>query len=339
MHQTAGWNILGHEWAVKMLDKQIARNEMSHAYLITGMPQVGRRTLALRFAQAINCTLSKTVGQPCGACKNCLRIEKMQHPDLSIVQAENEGGNLKVEQIRQLQHTLSLTPYEARWRVALLLRFEEANANAQNALLKTLEEAPPSVILLLTASTAENLLPTIVSRCEQLRLRPLSVEDLQVAMEKTWNVTHNDALRIAHLAQGRVGSARRMVAAPDLILQQSGLAEDLFQLLGASRRARFAYAEQAVKSIYANRDRSSLRLLLQVWLSCWRDLFIEASGAAIPAVNLDYKETFARLALKIDLNTIRLNMVGLEHSMTLLDTTNANPQMLLDSLLLDFPLI
>ena len=103
----------------------------------------------------------------------------MQHIDLSVVQAEREGGILKVEQVRELQQTLSLMPYEAAYRVALLLRFQEANANAQNALLKTLEEAPARVVLLLTADSPESLLPTIASRCEVLRLRPLAVERLE----------------------------------------------------------------------------------------------------------------------------------------------------------------
>ncbi len=90
-----------------------------------------------------------------------------------MVQAEQAGGTLKVEQVRELQHSLSLAPYEGRYRVALLLRFEEAHPSAANALLKTLEEPSPQVVLVLTAESAESLLPTIVSRCEVLRLRPL----------------------------------------------------------------------------------------------------------------------------------------------------------------------
>src|SRR4030043_929834 len=88
-----------------------------------------------------------------------------------------------MNQIPALHHTLSLAPYEARYRVALILRFEEAHTNAANAMLKTLEEPPPQVVVILTAKSVESLLPTIVSRCEVLKLRPLSVDETSKGMQ------------------------------------------------------------------------------------------------------------------------------------------------------------
>src|SRR5574342_647685 len=137
------WDLLGHEWAARLLTEHIAGGRLRHAYLFTGPRGVGRRTLALRLAQAVNCLQPPAPGVPCGACSACVRMERMQHPDLAVIQAETEGGVLKVEGVRDLQHSLSLAPYEARYRIALLLRFEEANPSAANALLKTLEEPPP----------------------------------------------------------------------------------------------------------------------------------------------------------------------------------------------------
>ena len=137
------WNLLGHEWAVDMLRTHVARESMRHAYLLSGPPGVGRRTLALRFAQALNCTQPLQPGVPCGRrCRDCKQIEAMGHPDLAVVQAEAEGGTLKVEQVREARRALTLKPYQSRFRVVLFLRFQEANDNAANALLKTLEDAP-----------------------------------------------------------------------------------------------------------------------------------------------------------------------------------------------------
>src|SRR5262245_8375088 len=133
------WNILGHEWAVDMLRKHVTDNTTRHAYLFAGPPGVGRRTLALRFAQALNCTQSKEPGVPCDTCRYCKQIEAMQHPDLIVTQADSDGGILKVDQVREARRALTFKPYQSKYRLALFLRFQEANDNAANALLKTLE--------------------------------------------------------------------------------------------------------------------------------------------------------------------------------------------------------
>jgi len=177
------WDLMGHDWAEEMLRQHIATGSLRHAYLFSGPRGVGRRSLALRFAQAINCPEPQSPGQPCMSCRICRQIESMQQADLNILQSEQEGDILKVEQVRDLQHMLSLAPYESTYRIALLLRFEEANANAQNALLKTLEEPNPRVILLVTADDPENLLPTITSRCELLRLRPMPLDALAIELQ------------------------------------------------------------------------------------------------------------------------------------------------------------
>ena len=180
---TDNWNLTGHAWAVDMLKKHIVHGTTRHAYLFCGPPSLGRRMLALRFAQALNCPTPIEAGIPCGTCRECRQIESMKHADLTVVQAESGGGILKVDQIREARKLLTLKPFQSKYRVALFLRFHEANDNAANALLKTLEEAPSYAVLILTADNPEQLLPTIVSRCEVLRLRPLSIEEVQRELE------------------------------------------------------------------------------------------------------------------------------------------------------------
>ncbi len=209
------WNLLGHEWAVDMLRRHVTRGDLRHAYLFSGPPGLGRRTLALRLAQALNCERPLAPGEPCFNCRTCKQIEAMQHPDLNIIQAMDdgvakEGGILRVDQIREVQRTLNLKPYQSQYRVAVFLRFQEANDNAANALLKTLEEAPAHAILILTADTPEQLLPTINSRCEILRLRPLPIE--AVAADLIERGLDEDRSRLlAHISGGRPGFARRLV--------------------------------------------------------------------------------------------------------------------------------
>src|ERR1044071_8286813 len=105
---TDNWNLIGHEWAVDMLKKHIVNGTTRHAYLFAGPPGLGRRTLALRFAQALNCPTPIELGIPCGACRDCRQIESMQHPDMNVIQSDGEGATLKVDQIRESRRTLVL---------------------------------------------------------------------------------------------------------------------------------------------------------------------------------------------------------------------------------------
>jgi len=257
----------------------------------------------------------------------------MQQSDLSVAVAEKEGGPLKVEQVRDIQRLLSLLPYEAHYRVALLLRFQEANLNSQNALLKTLEEAPQRVILLLTADSAENLLPTVTSRCEVLRLRPMSLERLQGHLE-TNGLAPVDARLLAHLSGGRLGYALRLKDDAGRMEQRRLFLEEMLQLLGESRRVRFSYADKAVS------DKASLRDAYEIWLSFWRDLMLRSAAKSnrvdLPVVNIDLEAEIDHLAGMVDLSTARSCVTTLEQGIARLNA-NLNARLLTENILMGWP--
>jgi DNA polymerase-3 subunit delta' len=324
------WNIIGHEWAVQLLAGHMARNNLRHAYLICGPQGVGRRTLGIRLAQAINCPQPSRPGQPCLSSRTCLQTEQQTHPDLSVVQAEMPGAALKVDAIRQLQHTLSLSPYQASHRVALLLRFEEATPSAANALLKTLEEPPLQVVLILTAESPEGLLPTIVSRCEVLRLRPLPRQQVQEALVSHWGLPSDEAHLLAHISGGRPGYALYLHQHPQAMGQRRTWLDEQQRLLCAGRVERFQFAEQIAK------DKSLFHQAIQVWTSFWRDLLIHAVGATAPAENPDLAAEIAELSARIPLPAIRKVIANLERTRRLLEQ-NVNTRLAAEVLFLDMP--
>jgi DNA polymerase-3 subunit delta' len=328
------WNILGHEWAVNLLCQHVAQDRLRHAYLLTGPQGVGRRTLALRLAQAVNCPQPAAPGVPCMACRTCTQIERMQHPDLAVVQAEQVGGTLKVDQVRELQHSLALAPYEARHRIALLLRFEEAHPSAANALLKTLEEPPGQTILLLTASDAESLLPTIVSRCEVLRLRPLPIEQAAEGLQERWQVPADSARLLAHLAGGRPGYALNLYQQPERMEQRTAWLEMLYEALPASRAQRFALIEDLAKN--KEHFKEQLSQILRAWLPLWRDVMLVTAGSSAPLLNPDQEASVQNIASALDLKTAQQAIVHIENTLERLDR-NVNTRLAAEVLMLDLP--
>ena len=326
---TDNWNLLGHEWAVDMLRHHLKHDGLRHAYLFAGPPGLGRRTLALRLAQVLNCENPTAPGEPCLRCRTCRQIEAMQHPDLAVVQAETEGGVLKVDQVREVQRSLSLKPYQSKFRVAIFLRFQEANDNAANALLKTLEEAPAHAVLILTADSPEQLLPTIVSRCEILRLRPLPVEAIEADLLAR-GVEAGRARLLAHISGGRPGYARKLTEDSTLLEKREDRLNDLQTLLPSPRVEKFAYADKL------SRDKDAMRQTILIWLSYWRDVMLRVAGAETPLINLDRNMEIEFLAGRLDLSTARRVVKDLENGLEKLER-NVNPRLLAEVLLLDWP--
>lgn len=321
--------LFGHSWAQRLLTRQIARNSISHAYLITGPAQVGRRSLALWFVQALFCKEPPEAGIPCGLCVECGRVARMEHPDLHLMSVQDDAAAIKIDQIRELQPKLSLVPYQAPYRVALLTNFQKATIGAQNALLKTLEEAPARVILLVTADSPESVLPTIQSRCEVLRLRPMPVDALASALHDS-PAADEDTAFLARVAGGRPGLALSLAQDEDLLALRRRWLDNLVHALKDDRIGRFKLAEQAAK------DRASLRDGLELWSSFWRDVLLMKAGQDSALTNSDYADEIRQTASALTLEQCLHLLEDAEESLRGMDL-NLNPRLLVEVLTLGWP--
>jgi DNA polymerase-3 subunit delta' len=322
------WNIAGHDWAVRFLQRAVISNSVSHAYLFTGPSGIGKTTLARTLAAALLCQAKDT--PPCGACRACDLLAKGSHPDLHIVASERIGDSLKIEQVRDLQRQLALTPVEARWRVAILRRFEEATTSAANALLKTLEEPPPYVVLAVTASNADQLLPTIVSRCQQVPLRPIPVTMVQQALIERWDVEPEQAELLAHLSGGRLGWAVRTLSDKAALQRRAQCLDDLHNLLAASTTERFRYAEKLARNPVATQE------TLDLWISWWRDVMLLTAKSNTPLTNVDRQSTLRDHARRFDVKRSAAVLDALRNAVDRL-SHNANPRLTVEVLMLDLP--
>jgi DNA polymerase-3 subunit delta' len=323
------WDMIGHDWAVHLLQQHVASGKVRHAYLFAGPDGVGKRTLALRFAQALCCEAAPQAGGFCGTCRACRLIADQQHPDLHVVASESPGAALRVGQVRELQKMLSLAPYEARWRIALMLRFHEATASASNALLKTLEEPAERVVLLLGARTVEELLPTIVSRCEILRLRCLSTPELENAL-KARGELGDEAGLVAALAAGRPGWAIKFGKDPEWMQTRKQRLDDLTAILQMTRSDRFKQAEKLAK------DGESLNYVLETWLAWWRDAVLASLETEASLNNPDRISDFERIRSKVATTDLLKALRITEQTLEALNR-NANPRLALENLMLDLP--
>ncbi len=323
----AGWGVVGHDWAVALLRSSLSAGRVAHAYLLSGPPQIGKRTLALALAQALNCAQPDA---PCGRCPSCLKIARGVHPDVRLIVGEGAGGNIKIEQVRALQHEAVLAPYEGRYRVFVIRQMEQATLEAANSLLKTLEEPPAQVILVLTAIHSESLPPTIVSRCQHLGLRPVAAPVIEEVLHDK-GVTPVQAQLLARLSGGRLGWALQAAADEDLLRQRQQGLDRLARLLTAGRVERLACAHEV------SADPAAARQLVELWTCWWRDMALFGQGSE-GLVNADQIEQYRPVSEQLTLTHVLAILRALQATAAQLEA-NVNTRLALEGLFLQLPLL
>jgi DNA polymerase-3 subunit delta' len=336
------WGVIGHEWALEQLTHSIKAGTDAHAYLLSGVHGLGKSLIALRLAQALNCETG--AGEPCRTCRACRRIERGSHPDVRLAGMATQAAGVKADEaarqkelkiatVREWQRDISLRPYEGRRRVLILHDAERLSEEASNAMLKTLEEPPPYATLILVSNSVD-LLPTIVSRCRVLRLRPLPRAQVAAALEAR-GVEPADAALIAAWSGGRIGLALGQVEQPDEIARRDEQVAALLAVATEGRGAGMRWAEQRAKE-YRGGEQETVFAWLELWQTWWRDVLLTAAGCPEGVVNVDRRDDLQRAAARHPLADLHAFVVRIGDAARQL-RENGNPQLVLENLALHLP--
>ncbi len=328
--------LIGQERAQAALERSLADGRAAHAYLFVGPERVGKHTLAVKLAQALNCEDDE---RPCGECRTCRRIAGGIHADVQTVtveEAEDDEGMRKgihVSQIREIERATALKPFEGLTRVVIIDPAEEMNAAAQNAFLKTLEEPPPQVVFVLVAADESRLLPTIRSRCRRLELRLPSLADVEAALLER-GVESERARLLARLSRGRIGWALEMADDASLLERRE---ESLAQAraLGSMAVAdRLALAERLAGGY--RRDPEGLYAELGAWRDWWRDVVLVQAEAEDGVANIDHLAELREDAARLRRDGVATFVRAVGEAGRQLQE-NAQPRLVLETLLLGAP--
>lgn len=196
---------VGNEHIVKNLQNSIVNNKLSHAYIINGSSGCGKKLLANTFAKTLQC--ETTDNDACCNCISCKVFDSSNHPDIIYVKSTNIKS-IGVEDIRQqVINSVQIKPYKYKYKIFIIENADKMTVQAQNSILKTIEEAPPYDIFLLLSSKINNFLPTIISRCIILKIKPLSTDTITDYIICNLNVDTNLAKIYSAFAQGSIGKA------------------------------------------------------------------------------------------------------------------------------------
>ena len=331
----ANWRVDGHDDAIDFLHKSLLHGRNRHAYLFVGAANIGKNTLAHNFAAALNCEADDLDVRPCWDCASCKRILSGNHPDMLYVAHDERTGKIKVDMVRELMKLLALKPYSSRYRIAILDDFDEAYPQAQDALLKTLEEPSSHAVLLLMAKSTEKVLSTITSRCQIIRLRPAPINTVADLLQKN-GASVQDASLLARLSSGRTGWAMHALA-DESVMQGRGEALDtLHQALMGNRAVRFAIAEDMDK-FTKKEGKPALQYILEIWQTYWRDLMLLTTNSDTGICNEDRAEELHNLAVQLGAEDTLLALRATRDMMHRTLQTNGNVRMALEVMFLDYP--
>lgn len=199
-------NIIGHRDQLEYLINQVKNENLSHSYLFEGVEGIGKKKVAMFFSKLLLCKNPKDT--PCGTCSSCIKFDSGNHPDFKLIEGEN--GTIKKSQIDEVVEGVKSLPFESKYKVYLIRDSENMNRESMNGLLKTLEEPPAYMRIILTTSKINELLPTVISRCQLVKFYPLLTGEIFTYL-KSRGVMENQGRLIANISNGSIARAIELI--------------------------------------------------------------------------------------------------------------------------------
>ncbi|MGM0409925.1 MAG: DNA polymerase III subunit delta' [Bacillota bacterium] len=293
--------IIDQKEVVDILQEELKEERINHAYLFYGKEGIGKKTLAIEFARALLCNEMKN--DSCNNCRSCRRIEHRNHPDLKIIESEEKSKNLKISQIRELQREIAYKPYESEYKIYIIDGAENMTVQAANSLLKTLEDPPSYAIIILIAEEINRLLPTVISRCQNLSFSNISRKNIEDFLLDR-GVSNKKVKLISGLARGSIAKALEISANDKFLNERKKIYDFLKDINDIKKVEIFSQVEEMMKLL---KDEFPLFNLLSSW---YRDIIIYKSGNHKQLVNFDYKNEIKKEAKRYSLNEL-LKIVNL----------------------------
>ena len=322
-------DVVGHGWVLDLVQRGLEQGRLPHSLLLCGPAHVGKFTTALAIARLLLCPQTP----PCGICRHCSLALRRVHPDLQILELPPDRRTIPLRDVHELMHGMALRPLEAARKVYIIRGAEDLAEEGANALLKTLEEPPPAVTLILTAPDPATLLPTIVSRCQLLGLRPApsrAIADHLVGL----GVDPARADRIAAVSGGRPGWAIMAANDETLANSRSERAQELVGLLSASRLDRMRAADALAERWRDHPD--EVREALHAWSEVWHELLLASSGLPEALAYSDLTGELRSVAERVSATEVQRALAATLDVADALEW-NAHPRLALEAYLLFLP--
>lgn len=330
------WQVIGQTRVVSLIQNSLESGTLAHAYLFVGPDHVGKMTLAVNLAQALNCEAAEP---PCLECSSCMKIAAGSHADVQVIGlARNddmaEAKLIGIDQIKEIQHSANLPPFEGKHKAFIIDNAELLSIEAANCLLKTLEEPVDKVTFILLTESDRLLPATVVSRCQRLELTPLSIAEESSALVDRLGIEPERARLLARLSHGCPGWALSVAGDESLLQQRSHELDRLLEIIKAGYEERFAYVAQLAAQF--NQNRGAVYDMLDLWLDYWRDLMLVKLGNHDIITNIDRKDELSKMASGYRLAQIKAFIESIKSAAEQL-RQNVNARLALEVLMLDIP--